>query len=189
MNVQSEKRELRGRINAETGALPDSYITESNTGIFLNLTSLSEFTSARNIMVYHSVGREPDTLRIAKTALEQGKTVAFPYCYRGGSMRAKAVKSLDELLPAMLGIPAPPETAPGISPEEFDLIIVPALTYARSGHRLGYGGGYYDRYLSGLSVATVGLVRQRLLVDVLPVEPHDVAVELLITEDGVIRTS
>jgi len=187
MNVQSDKKRLRGQIGAEIEALPETYIAESDNGIFINMVSLGEFTGARKIMIYHSVGREPDTLRIANAALELGKTVAFPYCYRGGIMQAKVAKGLDELLPAMLGIPAPPETAPGISPEEIDLIIVPALTFARSGHRLGYGGGYYDRYLDGLSVTTAGLARQRLLADALPTEPHDIAVGLLITENGVLR--
>ena len=169
--------------------MPDDYIAASNAGILLRITSLEEYTSARNIMLYHSVGREPDTLELAKAALSAGKTVAFPYCFKGGFMQARIVENLDELRPAMLGIPAPPDTAPVIAPQELDIIIVPALTYDRAGYRLGYGGGYYDRYLSGIPAITVGPARQRLMKYVLPEEPHDIAVKIVATENAVLRTA
>ena len=187
MNIQSAKKELRGRISAQIDALPDDYITGSDKGIYRNVISMKEFTGARNIFMYHSVGKEPGTLQIAQTAFEMGKTVAFPYCFRGGVMQARVVTSLHELIPAVLGIPAPPVSAPVIAPEDLDLIFVPALAFDKEGYRLGYGGGYYDRYLSGLNAFTVGLTRQRLTVDELPAESHDVAVFCVITETEVIR--
>ena len=176
------KSELRKQITEEIAALPDEYIAASDNGLLLRVTSLKEYITARNIMIYCSVKREPDTRAIANAALAMGKTIAFPYCFRGGIMRAHVVSSLDELRPAMLGIPAPPDTAPVIKPEDLDLVIVPALTYDKSGYRLGYGGGYYDRYLYGIPAFTVGLARSRLLKDKLPREPHDIAVKCLVTE-------
>ena len=101
-------------------------------------------------------------------------------------MEARVVRSLDELAPSMLGIPAPPDTAKLLAPEELDLIFVPALAYDAFGYRIGYGGGYYDRYLHDLSAYTVGLARERLLREILPVEPHDIAVKCVIMEDRVI---
>ena len=187
MNTQSAKKEMRARFQVQIKALPDLYIAESDSGIYKNVTSLSEYANARSIMLYHSVGKEPDTLLIAESALESGKTVAFPYCYRGGVMEARIINSLGELAPAMLGIPAPPGSAPVIAPGSLDMIIVPALAFDGYGYRLGYGGGYYDRFLRGLSAITVGLARQRLIVDSLPVEQHDVAVNIVITEDGVLQ--
>ena len=176
------KSEMRKCLSKKIAALPDDYISDSDEGLLLRTTSLSQFINARNIMVYHSVEREPDTTGIAKAAFAMGKTVSFPYCYRKGIMHARIVKSLTELHPAMLGIPAPPETAPIIRPEELDLVIVPALTYDIAGYRLGYGGGYYDRYLSGTPAFMVGLARERLIMDILPRERHDVAVNCVITE-------
>jgi len=183
------KDELREILRAEITALPDEYIAESNKGLFLRAVSLNEFISARNIMIYHSVEREPDTISIIEAALSAGKTVAFPYCFRGGKMQARAVRDLTELRPAMLGIPAPADTAPVIAPEELELVIVPALTYDRSGYRLGYGGGYFDRFLSVIPAYTVGLARERLIRDKLPTEPHDIAVKCVITESGIISCS
>jgi len=187
MDLKSTKIELRGKIRGEIISLPDEYIADSDAGLFLRMISLKEFIDARNIMIYHSVGREPDTLKIAQAAFLAGKTVAFPFCYRGGIMEARIVDSLDSLVPAVLGIPAPADTAPVIGPEALELIIVPALTYDAAGHRLGYGGGYYDRYLSGLTAFTAGLARDRLIRDKLPREQHDIAVKCVITESAVLR--
>ena len=180
-----DKNELRERLRDEISALSDEYIAISDKGLLLNVVSTSEFIAARNIMLYSSIDREPYTHEIAKTALRMGKTVAFPYCYRGGIMHAHIVNSLDDLYPAMLGIPAPRPDSPMIGPGELDFIIVPALTFDGEGFRLGYGGGYYDRYLSGLPAYTVGLARERLIKAELPREPHDIAVKCVTTEERV----
>ena len=180
------KRELRKIISEEISGLAAGYIDASNEGLHLRVASLKEFREARVIMIYHSVKREPDTLKLVETAFSMGKTVAFPYCYRGGKMEARAVGGIDELHPAVLGIPAPPDTAPVVMPEDLDVIIVPALAFDKNGFRLGYGGGYYDRYLSGVSAFTVGIMRERLMRDELPVEPHDIAVNCVITEERVL---
>jgi len=177
------KHELRRQVRAMICNLPDDYIVESDSGLYRGVTSLPEFIQAQTVMFYYSVDREPRTLDIVNAAFALGKTVAFPYCYMGGRMEARAVQSLDELVPAMLKIPAPTDASAVIAPEEIDLVIVPALTYDTDGFRLGYGGGYYDRYLSGLRAVTVGLARERLFWDKLPREEHDIPVKCLITED------
>ena len=179
------KAELRGQVRKEIAALPDSYIADSDNGLFIQVTSMDAFTKARNIMMYCSVEREPDTRAIANAAFSAGKTVAFPFCYRGGEMDARIVRSIDELSPAMLGIPAPPGAAPVIAPGDLDLVLVPALAFDRAGYRLGYGGGYYDRYLIGIPAVTIGLARKLLIRASLPREPHDIAVEYVVTECGI----
>lgn len=178
----SIKKYLRRMILEEIDALPPGYIEDSDKNLFLRVTLLREFIDARSIMMYYSVKREPDTLAIAEVALSLGKTVSFPRCGKDGVMHARAVQTLGELQPAALGIPAPPDTAPLVEPEDLDLIIVPAITYDIYGYRLGYGGGYYDRYLCRTSAFTLGLARERMLKDELPREPHDVAVRYLATE-------
>ena len=99
-------------------------------------------------------------------------------------MHAGVAGRLEELSPEVLGIPAPKESAVRLDPDELDLIIVPAITFDRSGYRLGYGGGYYDRYLAQTKAFTVGLARERLVKEELPREAHDIAVKCLITESG-----
>ena len=178
------KNQMRKILRDEIAALPELYITESDRGIFRQVLSLKEFIDARNIMMYYSVGREPDTVLIAKAALSAGKTLSFPYCLRSGIMQARTVQSLAELKPDMLKIPAPTQCTPVIPPEQLHLIIVPALTFDREGCRLGYGGGYYDRFLRGVGAYCVGLARERLVRDKLPKEPHDISVNCVISESG-----
>jgi len=183
--VNELKAQLRKSISAEISCLPDDYVSASDNGIFMRVVSLAEFAAARNILIYCSVKREPATHEIAEKALSMGKTIAYPFCFRGGIMQARVVKSITELRPAVLGIPAPPDTAPIMAPEELGLIIVPALAYDNNGFRIGYGGGYYDRFLRGIPAFTVGLARERLMKDNLPTQPHDIPVKCIITEDRV----
>jgi len=187
MREALSKTEYRKRLHEEIAALSDEYVAESDTLLFGRVTSLEEYAAAQRIMLFYSVRREPDTIRIAKDALAAGKIVAFPYCYRGGIMEARVISCLSELKESMLGIPAPPETAPVIAPEELDLIIVPALAYDTEGYRIGYGGGYYDRFLLKTEAFTIGLARERLMMKNAPKEAHDIAVNCVVTESTVYR--
>ncbi|MCL2201132.1 MAG: 5-formyltetrahydrofolate cyclo-ligase [Oscillospiraceae bacterium] len=185
MQIASIKTELRKTVCHEIDSLTSEYIQHSNSGIFSNITSLEEFISARCIMLFYSIGREPDTLKIADAAFEAGKTVAFPFCFHGGTMEARVISSLSEMKPAILGIPAPTESKVILPPDEIDFILVPALTYDKSRYRLGYGGGYYDRYLENNAAFTAGICRHRLIREEVPKEPHDIAVKCLVTEEKI----
>jgi 5-formyltetrahydrofolate cyclo-ligase len=183
------KQELRGLLKTKIATLGDDYIKASDDGIFLRVAALPEWVAARNVMLYLSVEGEPDTDRLAKAAIEAGKTLAFPRCIDGGKLLPCVVGSLDELEPSMFGIMAPPETAAVIATERLDLIVVPALAFDAAGYRLGRGGGYYDRYLRGVSAFTVGLARAKLMQGKLPRDPHDVPVSCIITESTVWRAN
>ena len=185
--IYETKAQLRKAVKKEISLLPDDYLAASDEGIYHQVTSLKEFVDAGNIMIYYSVEREPTTYKIAHAAIEMGKTVAFPLCYREGIMEARVVSSFDDFKPSIIGIPSPPETAPKIAPQELDLILVPALAYDFYGYRLGLGGGYFDRYLQGLEVFTAGLARECLIRDSLPCEPHDIPVNCIVTEERVLR--
>jgi 5-formyltetrahydrofolate cyclo-ligase len=178
------KAELRELVKREIAAFSDDYIKESDEGILPRVLRLSEFQRARNVLLYRSVAREPGTDAIAQAAIAAGKTVAFPRCLSGGAMQACIVGGLDELVPSKFGIPAPPETATVLAPEKLDLVIVPALAYDSKGHRLGRGGGYYDRFLRDVPATRVGLGRRKLLQSILPHEPHDIIMDWVITEHG-----
>jgi 5-formyltetrahydrofolate cyclo-ligase len=177
------KKALRDALLREITALPAEYIAASDAGILEKLSTLPEFVTAGVILFYYSVNREPDTHRAIELALRLGKTVALPISYRGGVMRAHEVLSAGDPIPGLHGIPAPPESSRLIEKDEIDLIIVPALSFDGAGFRLGYGGGYYDRYLPGARAYTVGLARRRLLKPSVPREPHDVPVRCVVTEE------
>ena len=107
--------------------------------------------------------------------------------------RALPGGDLGRLVPARFGIPEPDEGCPTLADADLvsALILVPALALDVDGYRLGYGGGYYDRFLQGLSeagipVTTVGLAYGVCVTDTLPREPHDIPVHFIIDERRII---
>lgn len=181
-----DKKSFRKSVQDEIAALSEAYIQMSNAGIYENFIAMPEFVNARNVFAYISDGREPETVRIIQKALDMGKRVALPISYNGGRMEPHVIASLAELVPGKFGIPAPGEDSPVMAEEEIDLIIVPAVTFNRQGFRLGRGGGYYDRFLERSDAVSVGLGRESLICEV-PLEPHDMAVDCLVTESGVYK--
>ena len=103
-----------------------------------------------------------------------------------GVMQARAVRSLEELAPAgPYGIPEPPAGAPEVPPQRLALCVLPCLAAAPDGTRLGYGGGYYDRFLPlACNAVKIALCRAALLELVLPRECHDVRADFVLTEDA-----
>ena len=146
---------------------------------FLELPWTAE---ADTLLLFYGVGAEPDTGHLLLELWRQGKRVLLPKCLPGRAMEARLVRSGDDLRPGAFGIPEPLDTCPTVDSGEIDLILVPALCYDLSCRRLGQGGGYYDRYLAGYGGRTVGLCREGLLQRELPVEDHDRAVDLVLTE-------
>ncbi|MDR2665238.1 MAG: 5-formyltetrahydrofolate cyclo-ligase [Oscillospiraceae bacterium] len=182
----NEKKMLREDMLRDIGALPAKYIVSSDSGIYNNLVELPEFLSAGVVLFYFSVNREPSTHRAIARALDMGKTAALPLPYPGGVMSAREILSADAPEAGPYGIPAPPESARIIEKGDIDLIIVPAVSFDRDCYRLGYGGGYYDRYLPGTRAYTVGLARERLIRPRVPREAHDIPVRCVVTEAGAI---
>jgi len=135
-----------------------------------------------------SIGSEPDTRDLIRRALRDGKIVSVPKCFPGWVMEARRICGLDELAPGRHGLPEPPEESLSFKKEEIDLAIVPCLGCDHHGHRLGYGGGYYDRWLADFDGTSVILCFEHLTMPGLPKEPHDVKADIVITDTGIFRT-
>ena len=132
--------------------------------------------------VWGILGREPDTGRLIRALTARGKRVGLPRMLPGRQMEVRLYEPDRPLVPASFGILEPPADAPLLARPDIDLALVPAVCYDRRGFRLGFGGGYYDRWLSGFSGFTVGLCRDCVLQDRVPTEDHDCRVDLLLTE-------
>ncbi len=182
-----EKKRLRSEIRSSMRSLSESYIADSNRGIFENLSLLPEFLNSKVFFAFYSVGAEPDTHKIIELALKMGKTVALPRCYGNGRMDAAIIKSLAEMEEGAYNIPAPTLSAPVISPVEIDFALIPALAFDKKGFRLGQGGGYYDRFLEEAGFFAVGIVRSKFFIDSVPVEPHDSRLGCIVTEKEIAR--
>lgn len=184
--MELSKSEFRAQVRGEIRALDAGYISQSDVGIIENVVAMPEFAAAGKVFAYHAMGRECATQGIIDRALAMGKTVALPRSRPGGVMDFASCEQ--GLHKAMYGIMEPDASAPALTPELGDIVIVPAVCCDRRGMRLGQGGGYYDRFLAGYpGVCTVCLCRERLLKEIVPVEWNDSGVDFVITEAEAIK--
>lgn len=146
--------------------------------------------NARVVFLYCATRNEPDTRLLLSAALCEGKTLLLPKCVAGqaGVMRAVPCSALERLVPGAFGIPEPLEAAGECLQDapEPDLVVVPGVVFDRLGGRLGYGGGYYDRFLAKIGGAPtlVGFGYAFQVVNELPLEPWDMRVHALCLDTG-----
>ncbi len=171
----AEKKEL---LRRQVATLPKSDVPHLLER-FLNLPQVQQ---ADTVMVFCGVGREPDTAPLISTLLEQGKRVALPVCLPGRQMEARLIADMGQLVPNRYGIPEPDDTCPTVRRERIGAVLVPNLMCDRSGYRLGYGGGYYDRWLADYQGFTAAVCPAERLVDELPHDDFDVPVQQVICD-------
>ncbi len=145
---------------------------------------LPEVLASDTVMVFCGVGREPDTAPLIRTLLDRGQRVALPVCLPGRKMEARIITDETQLVPGRFGIPEPDYGCPSVPRDQIGAILVPGLMADRSGYRLGYGGGYYDRWLAGYSGFTAMVCPSERLIDALPHEDFDRPVDLVITDEA-----
>lgn len=182
-----DKDELRQVMVQKRDQMPAHYIYRVHDAICERVMTWSVFQAATCVAIYVSVRKEVDTHRLIDLALEMGKQVCVPLTQRKGVMVFQEISSFDALQPARFGLLEPAyDAAQIVIPEDLDLVIVPGIAFDKSGNRLGFGGGYYDRYLAHCEAIRVGLAYGFQVVDDIPIEEHDVCVDWLVTEHEVI---
>ena len=150
---------------------------------------LVSFRYAEYVLLYAATPDEIDVSMIAEAALKKGKKILFPRCdKKTHTMEYHIVSSPDELVVDSYGIAEPREDAPVYDVKNDTaaaVCFVPGLVYDRAGFRLGYGKGFYDRYLSSFSGCTIGVVYSDFILEEVPRGHFDVSVDILLTEKGV----
>lgn len=184
MTRQEEKRQLRRIARDLESRLSVPYRLKADRSIAAHLLAMPEYRSAETVFCFVSTAHEIDTRPILEDALTAGKKLCVPLCMGAGVMELRRVTSLDQLSPGFHGILEPPADSPLVLPDDVDFAILPCLTCNHLGQRLGYGGGYYDRFLAHYRGGTVLLCRELLIRDEIPVEPHDYPVPWVLTERG-----
>lgn len=187
MESDVKKKELRRELRAAVAALEEAYAEAADRQIFRYVTGLREYGKAGAMFCFVGTRDEINTTPILEDALRQGKRIGVPKCAAKGIMQVREIRSLEELGPGKYGILEPGPDAPVIQPEEIDLAIVPCMSCSHDGRRLGYGGGYYDRYLEQSRAVKAVICRERIMREDIPVEPHDQVMDMVISEEGVIR--
>ena len=186
--LQTEKQQLRRYYREARRTLSSDEKRFIDCKISDNLLKSDLYRDAACIFCYVSTSDEIGTAAILEQALTDGKTLCVPLCGKGGSMTARKITALSELQAGHYGILEPSNTAPEIAPENIDLILAPALSCDRKGYRLGYGGGYYDRFLSRTNAVCAALCASQRMSAALPHEAFDRCCHYIITEREVLRT-
>ena len=149
------------------------------------------YKNAKTIMTFISFGSEIDTHKFIKSGIKEGKTIVVPVTFHENRvMKPSRVLDFDEFEPGYFNILTPKEEfIRYIDPSEIDLIIVPGAVFDRDGYRVGYGGGYYDRFLSKIdkSVPKIAIAFDLQIVEQVPREDFDIPVDFIITEKEIIK--
>ena len=189
LQIRQAKAVIREEYKEKRALLSDKIKQNSTRLISMYLLESVSYKYCKNILIYSAKKNEVDTYIIANRALEDKKNVYFPKSYPKGLMRFFKVTDIDALHSGKLGIKEPEETVQNeyiLSCESTDLCIVPAVCFDTYGYRIGYGKGYYDRFLAKFRGITVGLCfKDCIYHDKLPFEKrYDKAVDIVISEKG-----
>lgn len=148
-----------------------------------------EFRAAHSVALYAALDDEVPTRPLFDAASAAGKRCLLPRCV-DDVLEFAEVEQWDELQPGRFGVPAPPAHRAPRPPSELELVVLPGRAFDRLGNRLGRGQGYYDRTFGSRrpgSPVLLGLAYQVQLVETVPRGPDDRAVDLVVTEVGVVR--
>lgn len=170
------KKELRVRIKEAKKAMTPAQIDELSEDLCRQFLETQEYRDAKTLYGYLPYNQEVRTWSLLEQALKDGKKVAVPKVY-GDEMRFIYMDDLSKVFTGYAGIPEPISDTP-VADDPAALVLMPGLAFDREGHRIGYGGGFYDRFLENEpNHPTVALCYSFQLLDHLDTEEHDIPVD------------
>lgn len=183
-----DKNSLRNRILNERNTLSKDEIEVLSSRILDRLLSLEAVMTASEVFTYVSFGSEVDTFGLILTSLLSSKKVYCPKILERGIMEFYRITSLEQLVPGKYGILEPMGEELGYFRGSHQVMILPGVVFDPSLNRIGYGGGYYDRYLTTYDqgdTIKIALAYELQMVDLLPVEGFDKKMNLVVTESTI----
>lgn len=187
--IKFQKQRLRKEKAALRAALTKEERLHKSREIHKQLTKLPEFQEAGQIMLYLDFRQEVETTGLAEQILAEGKELIIPCCRDRNIIPCRINNLAEDIAPGKLGIREPKEKfVRGIDPRKIDLVVVPGVVFDLQGNRIGYGAGYYDRFLPRLrdDVPVIGVAFSCQLVKKILTESYDRKMSLLVTENSVI---
>jgi 5-formyltetrahydrofolate cyclo-ligase len=187
-NLKRDKRRVRNAVRAERDAVPTEIREERAARVIERFLDVPEVQRARTVMLFSSFGSEVPTGSLIERLQRKGVVVALPRI-EGAALVPVPYAPGDPTTTTPFGAEEPVGGTP-LDPSSIDVIGVPGVAFDRRGARIGYGGGYYDRFLRGLRAFTVGLVfGLQVLDEDLPAGRFDLPVDAIVTEEETIRTA
>ncbi|HSC23284.1 MAG TPA: 5-formyltetrahydrofolate cyclo-ligase [Casimicrobiaceae bacterium] len=193
MSLRERKRSLRDAILQARDALDAAWREEASTAIAARIGEDALFVRAQTVLLTLPFRSEWNALRVVERALASGKIVAAPRVDAATRMlRAYRIEDpARDVETGYRGIPEPRATGAEIALASVDWVLVPGVAFDARGHRLGYGGGFYDRLLPIVpqTAARVAGAFEMQVVERVPTAPHDVAVDMIVTERRTLNCS
>ena len=194
------KKALRKTVKERQGNLTREYIEYANEQICRNILSMQEYKDAKAVFCFVGTKDEIDTTLVLEQVLADGKILLVPKCRpkaaggaNAGIMDAYELTSLDQLEAGAYGIMEPVTGCRLAEPTEIDFAVIPCVSCDKAGHRLGHGGGYYDRYLEQVNrqkencFPRAVVCRERLMLERVPAEATDQNMDFVVSEEGVFK--
>lgn len=185
------KSEIRANILRMRDALTIEEKKEKDSIIHLSFEKTKEYLNAHTILIYVSFGSEIDTITLIKNAFDAGKRVCVPLADRKThTITPSEILSLEELEPGAYGILEPKsDCIRAVSGEEVNMTLVPGLAFDKNGYRIGYGGGFYDRFFEKYPHGKkIALCYDFQIQETVPINKYDIPVEKIITESNIFET-
>lgn len=186
-DLRKLKTALRTKYRVIREAIPEEKRKMLGEKISRRVCSMICFRQAGLLLLFAPHAGEVDLKNAAEEARRLGKKTAYPRVTGPGKM-IFCLCAPEALVPGKFGIPEPPEDAEPVTPEMLDentLMLLPAILYDAEGYRIGYGGGYYDRFLASFPGITVGIAASGFVLPSLPRGRYDRPVGILVTEKEV----
>ncbi|PIC73234.1 5-formyltetrahydrofolate cyclo-ligase [Sporosarcina sp. P17b] len=183
-----EKQKLRKQVIQQLHQLTPSDHERKSASIVEKVLASDEFKYAETIGITLSRFPEVDTHHLIEIAWQAGKRIAIPRCIASTrEMDFRLIDSFDQTEVVYMDLKEPKnELTESVKQEEIDLQIVPGVVYSETGYRIGFGGGYYDRYLINFPFETISLAFDCQIRDNIDIEAHDIPVSYIYTEEHII---
>lgn len=189
--VQQRKAELRAQLKSRLAELTDEQIADGSTRIADRILEDEGWNNARSVLLFAPMRFEMDLVRVIREGITRGKEVCLPRFSTTNAVYEAAVLRdwPSDLVKGGFGIPEPAPGCPAMALNQLDLMIVPGLGFTTSGLRLGRGKGFYDRLLAETRGRRWGVAFDCQIVTRLPVEPHDVVLQSILTPSRHLRVA
>ena len=174
-----DKKELRRKIRQQKQAMTEDQILSASMCLAEQFLNTKQYLDAKSVYGYMPYNQEVRTVPILQRALDDGKRVAVPKVY-GDEMRFIYITGFDDLENSDMGIPEPVADSP-VADDPAALVLMPGLAFDQQGHRIGYGGGFYDKFLAAEpNHPTVALCYDFQMMPQLETDVFDIPVDLVL---------
>lgn len=179
-----DKNQLRKALRKKRRAIPQDKKVIYDNAISEKIIISDYFKNAHQVLVFSSTDNEFDTSIIISQCRRENKHIFYPVCKDDkGNMSFYRCDSDDDLQIGMYSIPEPKAYCEEYKPQKNDIVIVPCLSIDKNFYRIGYGKGYYDRFLQNFNGISICPCYEELITECLPTDKNDIKVDIIVTEN------